>query len=46
MALESDFGTPGFSVKTAYYLAKTALAAYLDDLGASGVEPTTFPDVS
>src|ERR1041385_6769520 len=38
MPVVNDFETPGFSVKTAYYLAKASQAAYLDKLGDSIVE--------
>ncbi|MGA2619748.1 MAG: lipase family protein [Thermoguttaceae bacterium] len=33
--IDPDVGTAGFSIKTAYYLAKAAQAAYWDDLGES-----------
>src|SRR4051812_45284827 len=35
-AINNDFASAGFSVKTAYYLANVAQAAYLSDL--AGVE--------
>ena len=34
--IDNDFTTAGFSVKTAYYLAGVAQAAYLSDVAGRG----------
>jgi hypothetical protein len=38
MAIPNDFQAAGFSIRTAYYLAKASEAAYADQLGDLGVE--------
>jgi hypothetical protein len=44
MALDNDFTTAGFSIKTAYYLAKMSEAAYREDLSGVSVELGVPPE--
>src|SRR5262245_2518380 len=38
MTIDGDFTNSGFSIRTAYYLAKACAAAYLDDIADAVVE--------
>src|SRR2546430_672987 len=44
--ISSDFDTPGFSIRTAYYLASACQASYLEELGDWAVELALGPQAA